>query len=79
VQATENAAARVGTAAAATGTPANSSMPSSGPVTPQSVLSQQSGAMPESVALDMAEQAEANGEPTVRRRGRPPAAEKASA
>jgi uncharacterized LabA/DUF88 family protein len=50
----------------------------SGPVTPQSVLSQ-TGAVSEAVALDMAEQAEASGEPTVRRRGRPPASEKASA
>ncbi len=68
LQASENAAARAAAAgAAASGT---------GPVTPQTVLAQQADS--EAVAMDQAEAAE-SGEPTVRRRGRPPAGEKTSA
>ena len=75
----EAVAARVSTAATtALATPANSSSaptPATGPVTPQSVLAQQS----EAVALDVAEAAEASGEAApVRRRGRPPASEKST-
>jgi len=70
LQASENAAARA----------AGAAMPGSGPVTPQGVLAQQVTDS-EAVAL---EQAEGEGiedaeTPAVRRRGRPPAAEKSTA
>ena len=76
----EAVASRVSTAATtALATPANSSSaPLTGPVTPQSVLAQQSEAVALDVA-DAADAAEAAGEVApVRRRGRPPASEKST-
>ena len=76
VQASENAAARVAANAAGGSSMMNGNV-GAGPVTPQTVLSQQAVESSEAVAMDQAD-AEAAEEPTVRRRGRPPASEKSS-